>query len=58
MSKEFFWFNEDTNNVQDFYFNDWEHSSEQVDDTVIVGVISFKQNYKIIFQCIFLLDYS
>ena len=38
MSKDFFWFNEDRNNVQDFYFNDWEHSSDQVDDRTLLAV--------------------
>ena len=49
MSKEFYWFNEDANNVQNFYFNNWENFGDQVDDgtSVIAGVII---KY-IIFQC-------
>ena len=41
MSKEFYWFNEDANDVQNIYCNNWENSGEQVDDgsTLIVGVI-------------------
>lgn len=55
MSKEFYWFNEETNNVQNFYFNDWEYSSDKFDEntSVTVGVILFKTKvYNYISKCI------
>ena len=41
MSKEFYWFNENANDVQNIYFNNWENSGDPVDDgsSIIVGVI-------------------
>ena len=41
MSKEFYWFNEDANDVQNFHFNNWESFDDPVDGepSLIVGVI-------------------
>ena len=40
MSKEYYWFNEDTNDVQNFYFNYWENFGDHADEDppVVVGV--------------------
>lgn len=40
ISKELYWFNEDSYNIQSFYFKDWENSDEQIYEgtSVIVGV--------------------
>ena len=58
MSKEFYWFNEDTNEVQNFYFNNWENFGEQVDDgpPLIVGVIIKFIFHNILMKFILFLD--
>ena len=40
ISKDFYCFNEDSNDIQDFHFNEWDHFGNQVDDnsSVVVGV--------------------
>ena len=41
MSKDLYGFNEDTSDVQNFYFKNWDSSGNQTNEnsTVIVGVI-------------------
>ena len=38
ISKNFYCFNEDSYNVQNFYYNDWEDLGDQVDPKTLVTV--------------------
>lgn len=53
ISNDFYWFNEDTNSVENFYFNDWEGFDNHVDKkALIVGVIRhIWSNTHIKFKC-------
>ena len=57
MSKELYWFNEDTNDVQNFYFNNWENFDDPVDgvSSLIAGVIIKFIIYNCYNECILLL---